>query len=100
MHSNDCAVDTGTQGVNMAVDLRVVGGLVGLQVVPRRGRDGTRCEKQQRHHRDSPGVPLEPEAVARGATLLIGSARYLDAPETLVAAVLLESFEARSVRIE
>ncbi|MGA8060480.1 MAG: hypothetical protein WB999_19705 [Candidatus Binataceae bacterium] len=83
----------------MAVDLRVVSGFVGLQVVPHKRRDRTHCDNQQRRQQDSPGCAVEPRASARGAALACGRAGQLDTPIALVVRILLESLKAARIEL-
>jgi high-affinity Fe2+/Pb2+ permease len=43
----DSAIDTGTERIYVTIDLRVVGGLVGMQVAPTERADHARHQNQQ-----------------------------------------------------
>jgi hypothetical protein len=77
---DDGPVDARAKRIYMAVYLRVVGGLVGLQVIPCKGRERTHRENQKNQQQNSFAYGTEPSASTRSATLCIHSVGRFDAP--------------------
>src|SRR5258708_39690866 len=89
---DDGPVDPRAQRIDMSVDLRVVGGLVGLQVVPHEGRDRTQRENQQHEQKNSFAYATEPWASTRSAVLCPIPAAQFDAAIEIFARIFPKRF--------
>src|SRR5580704_16838027 len=83
----------------MAVDLSIISGFVGLQIVPRKWRDRTRHNQQQSYQQDSPDGALGPPAAAGRTRLRLRRIGQLDASIPLIAVILPERFQ-RTLRTQ
>src|SRR5437660_1730338 len=70
MNRDHGAVDPGTERINMTVDLRVIRGLIGLQIIPREPRARTDDQNQHRQEEESGDYSFVRAASAGGIALV------------------------------
>ena len=95
-------------GIDVAVDLRVIGRFIGLQVAPCERRGDSYCGTEQRYHQNAAGGPPAPRVTAGSAVLALGPIGYLDLQVAVIRGVRLQSLQPvariraprRSFRIE
>ncbi len=93
MDADDSPVDPRAQRIDMSVYLRVIGGFVGLQIIPYEGRDRAERENQQHYQKHSFVDATEPRTSTRCAVLRPIPVAQFDPPIEILAGILAESLQ-------